>query len=282
MKHLIKPIVIALLVFSAVFGIKSIVNSEMHLRRTPEAQEKWDQMEQDKENIKETVKGNWLFAEAKKDLGHTVRIVKDFLGFRKTGDSAYSSGLDAIRGESEEEDSAYVDEITPSITWTSDDAVQTNTSLEPGKVKEVELIYVVDGDTVVVSDNGTEYKVRLIGIDTPESVHQDESKNNEYGALASEHTKALLNNVKTIYIEPGQDPEDDYGRVLAYVWSAPDTTDITKSLNYIILQDGYADTLTIAPNDKWASDFENVKEAAKAAGKGLWQYQGYLDILNAA
>ena len=37
-----------------------------------------------------------LFVEAKKDLGHTVKIVKDFLGFRKTGNSAYSSGLDAI------------------------------------------------------------------------------------------------------------------------------------------------------------------------------------------
>ena len=85
-----------------------------------------------------------------------------------------------------------------------------------------------------------------------------------------------------LYIEPGQDPEDDYERILAYVWTTKDTSDISKSLNYTILQDGYADTLTIAPNDKWAGDFENAKEAARSTGKGLWQYQGYLDILNAA
>ena len=60
-----------------------------------------------------------------------------------------------------------------------------------GKYKTT-VLRVVDGDTFVVNYNGIEEKVRLIGVDTPESVHPDSSKNTAVGVLASEYTKERL------------------------------------------------------------------------------------------
>lgn len=57
---------------------------------------------------------------------------------------------------------------------------------------EVELISVVDGDTIKVKLNGEESKVRLIGIDAPESVHADETRNTKAGELASDFIKDIL------------------------------------------------------------------------------------------
>ena len=72
-----------------------------------------------------------------------------------------------------------------------------------------ELVYVVDGDTIIVSQNGEDFKVRMIGCNTPESVHEDESRNTIYGTYSSDYTKDLLKDVSVVYLEYDEEKYDD-------------------------------------------------------------------------
>lgn len=158
-------------------------------------------------------------------------------------------------------------------------AADNEVTSESTQLVEVTLSSVVDGDTLWVLKDGEKTKIRLIGIDTPESVHSDSSKNNEYGTMASDHTKELLSNVETLYLEYDEEAQDKYGRDLAYVWFNTDTSDFSNMLNAKILMDGYANVLTIAPNDKYADDFLNLKTTAYENRTGLWDYEGYIDLI---
>jgi micrococcal nuclease len=124
---------------------------------------------------------------------------------------------------------------------------------------------VFDGDTIFVLTDDTGVRVRLIGIDTPESVHRDGGKNTEYGKIASEYTCNLLEG-KEVYLEYDADIYDDYDRTLAYVY----LDDKTTMVNRLLLQNGHAVTMTITPNTKYADEFYKLQSAARDAGVGLW------------
>ncbi len=152
-------------------------------------------------------------------------------------------------------------------------------------LQEVTLIKVVDGDTLIVSIDGkNDFYVRLIGIDTPESVNPDESKNNDYGKLASDYTKALLNNVEKLYLQYDKEDTDNYGRTLAYVWLKNDvdmnnTQDISNyMLNGIIIRNGYAIDKMYAPNVRYADVFAELREDSQQVGSGLWSDTGFIAL----
>ncbi len=146
-------------------------------------------------------------------------------------------------------------------------------------ITQVQLDDVIDGDTLVVESGQNIFKVRLIGIDTPESVNPDESKNNQYGIMASEFTKTLLENYETLYLEYDKEDVDQYGRALCYVWLSKNMDDISNMLQVKILANGYADALTIKPNTKYAELFNEILELAKEKNAGLWQYEGYRKLV---
>lgn len=144
-------------------------------------------------------------------------------------------------------------------------------------LEEVSLVSVVDGDTIWVTDEqGLAYKVRLIGIDTPESVHPNSDKNTEYGKLASDYTKELLRDVTTLYLQYDVEKTDKYDRTLAYVWLSDDVnTDSRKDiedymLNAIIVKNGYAINKEFAPNILYAKTFSDLRSEAESEEKGLW------------
>lgn len=128
---------------------------------------------------------------------------------------------------------------------------------------EYQVTRVVDGDTIEVNYNGTEEKVRLIGIDTPESVHPDKEKNSEYGEQASEYTKNLLEG-KTVRLEFDVQERDSYGRLLAYVYI--DDVMVNKKL----LEEGLAQIATYPPNVKYVDEFTKIQETARENKKGFW------------
>jgi len=138
----------------------------------------------------------------------------------------------------------------------------------------VTLQYVVDGDTVIVSEGFDEFKVRLIGINTEESVAAEEyyKENNEWGKQASDYTKSLLEEYKgnTIYLEYDVQISDDYLRKLAYVWLNEDTDDINNMLQVQLLKSGYAEVMKMEPNTKYASEFQIFYEEAVNNHSGLW------------
>lgn len=145
----------------------------------------------------------------------------------------------------------------------------------------VTLESVVDGDTLWVTKDGELVKVRLIGIDTPESVHQDETKNNEYGKMASNHTKELLSRVDTVYLQYDVEANDQYGRELCYVWFRQDVDTESMQdvrnymLNAIILCDGYAYDKVFLPNCEYADFFQQLREEAEETKSGLWLYDEF-------
>ena len=150
---------------------------------------------------------------------------------------------------------------------------------------EVEMRRVVDGDTIIVADRyGKELTVRMIGIDTPESVNPDETKNNEYGEMASDYTKELLQDIKKVYLQFDEQNEDKYGRTLAYVWlysqvDVSDTDDIKNyMLNAMLVKDGYAYDKVYEPNKHYAGIFETLRIDSQEQGAGLWKYDDFATL----
>jgi micrococcal nuclease len=134
----------------------------------------------------------------------------------------------------------------------------------------------VDGDTLEVAlDDGATETVRLIGVDTPETVKPD-TPVQCFGPQASafEHRTVEGRRVRLL---TGVEPRDFYGRLLAYVWvegrparmgfaGRPDE----RFLETELLRRGLARTLTFHPNDRFAHGFELLEQKAASAGKGLW------------
>lgn len=197
----------------------------------------------------------------------------------KTTDFVTSEEGQEITGELKEITYDVLSDLTSGLKKTVAKYRLSNTK------HEATLIAVVDGDTLIMELDGSNVKIRLIGIDTPESVHEDDSKNTIYGTYASDHTKALLANTTTLYLEYDEDIEDDYGRLLAYVW-LEDTDEEseeeikTKMLNARILADGYAIDKEYPPNIKYSNIFEDICSSAKNSKAGLWGDDNFIALWN--
>lgn len=154
---------------------------------------------------------------------------------------------------------------------------QTDKVNLPKNLIEAQVIRVIDGDTIVVSIDAVEEKVRLIGIDTPESrankraelqekeLGKDIESIVELGKKSKEFTKSMLENVPKVYLEFDVQQRDKYGRLLAYVY-LPDG----RMLNKEIICNGYAMPLTIPPNVKYEKEFRECFQKAIQERKGLW------------
>lgn len=133
-------------------------------------------------------------------------------------------------------------------------------------VKTHKVVRVVDGDTVKVLFNGKEESLRLIGIDTPESVHPNSDKNSPEGIIASNYTKSKLEG-KEVVLEFDVQERDQYGRLLAYLWLG------NNMFNKTLLEEGYALVSTYPPNVRYVNDFLKLEKVARENDKGLWQYE---------
>lgn len=111
---------------------------------------------------------------------------------------------------------------------------------------------VVDGDTIIIRMDGARERVRFIGIDVPESVHSDPSKNTEEGRLASDFTKSLLEGQK-VSLEFDVQERDKYGRILAYVYLDD------EMVNETLLREGHAQAITYPPNVKYQERFRQIQ-----------------------
>lgn len=128
-----------------------------------------------------------------------------------------------------------------------------------------DVVRVVDGDTFVIYYNGTNEKVRLIGVDTPESVHPNEEKNTEFGDMVSNYSKKMLTG-KKIQIEFDVEKRDKYGRLLAYVYLDG------QMYNEVLLEKGYAKLATYPPNVKYVDEFTKIQKRARENKMGMWAY----------
>lgn len=160
-----------------------------------------------------------------------------------------------------------VDFLSPSVPVVSVvDTVEKTPIAQTLPIESFIVSRVVDGDTIEVKDGtGTISKVRLIGIDTPETV--DPRKTVQcFGKEASNRTKVLLEG-KTVQLaaDPTQDDRDKYARLLRYV-SLLDDTDVNLSL----IRDGYAHEYTYHVPYQRQAVYKAAQREAESAGRGLW------------
>jgi len=125
---------------------------------------------------------------------------------------------------------------------------------------------VVDGDTFWV-DNATSkgIKIRLIGIDAPESQKRWKREEGYYGKESKAYLTKLLKN-KRVRLETDIDSLDRYGRTLSYVYLENDTF-----VNAIMVKEGYAVIMTVSPNVRYVDLFYKLQVQARENNRGLWK-----------
>lgn len=132
---------------------------------------------------------------------------------------------------------------------------------EPGYYK---VTYVSDGDTFTVNMDGREEKVRLIGVDTPETVKPN-SPTECYGKVASDFAKSILAN-QTVRLEadPINQNRDRYGRLLRYAYLSDGTL-----INAELIKQGYGFAYLSFPFSK-SEEFRILQTEARKSENGVW------------
>jgi micrococcal nuclease len=127
------------------------------------------------------------------------------------------------------------------------------------------VVKVIDGDTLTIDMHGSLETLRLIGINTPETV--DPRRPVEcFGKEASAKAKATLLSARVhVEADASQDVRDKYGRMLVYVF-LPDGTNFNK----LMIADGYAYEYTYRLPYKYQAEFKEAERTARESSKGLW------------
>lgn len=136
------------------------------------------------------------------------------------------------------------------------------------------IAHVVDGDTIIVNEGGKDIKIRLIGLDTPETV--DPRRTVEcFGKEASDKAKEILTG-QAIRIETdsSQGLYDKYGRFLAYIFLSDGT-----NFSEMMIREGYGYEYTFDTPYKYQSAFRDAEKEARDGEKGLWA-PGVCDVGN--
>ena len=136
---------------------------------------------------------------------------------------------------------------------------------DSGPVAEVDTIegetavvtHVIDGDTIDVEMNGQEFRVRYIGVDTPE-------RETFYYAEATEANRQMVAG-QTVTMVKDVSETDRNGRLLRYIY-----LDDGTFVNAELVQQGYAVMVTFPPDVEYQELFQELEREARQAGRGLW------------
>lgn len=156
-----------------------------------------------------------------------------------------------------------ISEETTNDSKTSENHVKSNQFID------AQVTRVVDGDTMKVSVNGKEETVRLLLVDTPETVHPNKEVQ-PFGPEASKFAKDMLTN-QQVQLELDVSERDKYGRLLAYLHING------KMFNELLLEKGLARVAYIyAPNTKHVDEFYDIQKKAQKSGIGIWSIENYV------
>ena len=155
--------------------------------------------------------------------------------------------------------------MSVSLTLTS--CTATRIQQDAGGRISATVTQVSDGDTLTVSISGRMETLRLIGVDTPETVHPTKPVQC-WGPEASAHTKATFSPGTQVFLAPDVEARDKYGRFLAYVYRAHDNL----FLNMELLSGGWARPYPFEPNTTLSVDFAIAADIARQKQLGLWAH----------
>jgi micrococcal nuclease len=130
----------------------------------------------------------------------------------------------------------------------------------------ITVLKVIDGDTVDIDIKGNTERVRLIGVNTPETKHP--TKPIEcFGPEASAYLTQLLPKGTHVRIERDIEARDRYGRMLLYLYRESDNLFI----NLDLVSHGYGTPMSIEPNTFHRNDFVHAAALAETTNEGLWK-----------
>ncbi|WP_394218645.1 thermonuclease family protein [Halobacillus trueperi] len=139
---------------------------------------------------------------------------------------------------------------------------------QPGDI-DATVTNVVDGDTIDIQINGKEERVRLLLVDTPETVHPDKPVQ-PFGPEASDYAKEKLSG-KDVRFEYDGPKRDHYDRLLGYVWVNG------ENFNQQLLEKGFARyAYEYDPPYVHSASMKNAETRAKQEEKGIWSIDGYV------
>ncbi|MDO8561864.1 MAG: thermonuclease family protein [bacterium] len=158
------------------------------------------------------------------------------------------------------------------------------------QIETYPVVRVVDGDTIVINRNGKNETIRLIGLDTPETVDPQSSLRSRsyyggvgqapvqcFGIQASDEAKKLLTGKRVrIEMDPSQGERDKYGRLLAYVFMedlpAPGSSRQAGGtlFNQLMISEGFGHEYTYNIPYKYQQQFQAAEKTAREEKKGLW------------
>ena len=126
------------------------------------------------------------------------------------------------------------------------------------------VVRITDGDTIRVALAGRTERVRYIGIDTPEEVRPDTPVQCYARRAAAENARLVAGREVRLVLDV--EHRDRFGRLLAYVYRDGDGLFVNAEL----VRSGFARTLTIPPNVRYAARFAALARQARRASRGLW------------
>ena len=203
-----------------------------------------------------------------------LRVAVGFLflaGIAAGGAFAHSGGTDRCGGHTNRKTGVYhvhdqaKNRACQSDSKSSESAPSMSSAESDTTADEVvRVTRVVEGDTIVVLLGDREYTVRLIGVDTPETVHPNKPVE-FFGKEASTFTRKRLEG-RTVRLErdPTGDTRDKYGRLLRHVY-----VDDGTHFNALLISKGYAHAYTRFPFSQM-EEFRELEREAREAGRGLW------------
>ena len=149
-------------------------------------------------------------------------------------------------------------------TLTIGACAESGEPLSPGASGRV--VQIVDGDTVDIRIGGRVERVRLIGVDTPET-KKPGVPIECFGPEATRRLTELLPPGSEVVVERDVEPRDDYGRLLLYVHRFPDGLFVNADL----VRRGFARPLSIPPNTTFTREFSEIAHRAETEKIGLWK-----------
>ena len=144
-----------------------------------------------------------------------------------------------------------------------------NAVVEWGEIETLkdthEVTYVFDGDTIEVMIERKKEKVRLIGIDAPET-DGPYTKKECHGEEAKHYLTYLLSDTHVFLLpDPTQDDRDTYGRLLRYVFTAQ-----SENVGRLLLEQGYVKEFTFIKDYNFKNNFLAAQKQAQIKQVGLW------------
>lgn len=161
-------------------------------------------------------------------------------------------------------DVAVTEEVASQSAAEPENALPVPDIAELGPGETVTVMHITDGDTVVIMRGGQPDRLRLIGIDTPETAQSPRGEQ-PFSGEATEALRALVRDTEVILrLDVGE--RDRYGRLLGYIHNSDGTF-----INAEMVRLGWARPVTVPPNVHFAAKFARLAAEAREAGLGVWQ-----------